>query len=180
MEAENTAHSFEQFEPKPFYILEPHARWVREGQIPIEAIAERVYGKPFSSLRACQADYDNIPNDSAVIYELSDKDDLEDRLEVFDETEIYLGYDRRTGESKEKEGMTPLDYWLSISWVGRNGATEATVDANPPEGTDLEGAIFPGDHYAQRAYSPSLGGVLADLIRRGELPRGSYIFKHWW
>lgn len=52
--------------------------------------------------------------------------------------------------------------------------------AETPEGADLEGAVFSDQHYADRAFTPSLGGILADLIRRGELRRGNYIFKHWW
>jgi len=171
---------FEQFEPQAFYIVEPHEAWVKEGQVPISAIAERVYGKPFNALRACQAGDDSVRNDSVVLYDFSDEKSLKWQLEDFDEPRVYLGYDAQKGEGVYKEGVTSLDYWLSISWVGRDGATRATVDANPREGSDLQGAIFPEDFYAQRAYSPNLSGILADLIRRGELPQGRYLFKHWW
>lgn len=54
------------------------------------------------------------------------------------------------------------------------------VQVNMPKGADLEGAVFKDAFFANRAYSPSLGAVLADLVRRGELPRGKYIYKHWW
>ncbi|MFD8609485.1 hypothetical protein [Streptomyces sp. NPDC059631] len=40
--------------------------------------------------------------------------------------------------------------------------------------------MFEDRFFADRAFSPSLGLVLADLIRRGELPRGDYLFRHWW
>lgn len=174
------AEGTSSLKPGLFYTIEPHSSWVEEGQVAIEELVERVYGKPFSSLQACRMDKENIGNDSFMVYELEDEDTYEDALHDFDDTELYLGYNRQTGESLTKIGVTSLDYWLSISWVGRNGAEEATVEANPEEGTDLQGAIFPDDFFAQRAYSPSLEGILADLIRRGELPRANYIFKNWW
>lgn len=174
------AEGTSSFKARLFYTIEPHAKWVEEGQISIEEIAERVYGKPFSSLQASRMDNEDIRNDSFVVYEFTDDSDYEEELFYLDEPEVYLGYNAAADDYLTKKGMTPLDYWLSISWVGRNGAEEATVDANPPEGTDLEGAVFPSMFFAQRAYTPGLKGVLADLIRRGELPRGNYIFKHWW
>lgn len=168
------------FTATPYYTLEPHQQWVTEENqhIAIEPIIERVYGKPYSSLRGCQRDNDNLPNDSIALYKLTDDDDYEQALADFDEPAIYLGWNHQTKESVTKEGMTQLDYWLSIKIDATPGA--ATVEANPPEHTDLEGAVFDNIFYANRCFSPSLQLMLADLIRRGELPRGNYIFRHWW
>ncbi|MEH0644454.1 hypothetical protein QBB33_23740 [Streptomyces scabiei] len=148
------------------------------GYIPIEAIAERVYGKPYSSLRGCQRDDEHIGNDSVKLYELTSDGDYLQALGDLDGAEIYLGWDSRTGESAFKTGMTELDYWLSIRVADEN--TPATVGANPPATQDLENAVFEDRFFADRAFSPSLRLVLADLIRRGELPRGDYLFRHWW
>ncbi|MGW0875364.1 hypothetical protein ACWD3Z_33505 [Streptomyces sp. NPDC002740] len=89
-----------------------------------------------------------------------------------------MGWDSRTGESAFKTGATALDYWLSIRVADEN--TPATVEVNPPATQDLENAVFEDRFFADRAFSPSLRLVLADLIRRGELPRGDYLFRHWW
>ncbi|MFI8952571.1 hypothetical protein ACIGO6_39625 [Streptomyces sp. NPDC053750] len=163
-----------------FYVLEPHAdhATVGNGHIPIGAIAERVYGKPYNSLRGCQRDDEHIGNDSVKLYELTSDDDYLEALGDLDDAKLYLGWDSRTGESVVKTGMTELDYWLSIRVADEN--TPATVEANPPDTQDLENAVFEDRFFADRAFSPSLKSVLADLIRRGELPRGDYLFRHWW
>ncbi|MFC7986533.1 hypothetical protein ACFWXE_28385 [[Kitasatospora] papulosa] len=162
------------------YMLEPHAdhATAENGYIPIEAIAERVYGKPYNSLRGCQRDDEHIGNDSVKLYELASDGDYEEALEQFDDAELYLGWDSRIGESVVKTGMTELDYWLSIRVADEH--TPATVEANPPETQDLENAVFENRFFADRAFSPSLKLILADLIRRGELPRSNYLFRHWW
>ncbi|PUB32536.1 hypothetical protein C8K30_1011062 [Promicromonospora sp. AC04] len=163
-----------------YYVLEPHAHCATQdnGSIPIETIAERVYGKPYSSLRGCQRDQESLPNDSVKLYELESDDHYEQALHDFDRTEVYLGYDRLRQESVTRTGMTQLDYWLSISVS--TDPTKVTVQADAPETTDLAGAVFPDRFDADLAFTPSLEGILADLIRRGELPRGRYIFRHWW
>lgn len=168
------------YTPRNYYTLEPHARLANaeNGFIPIETIAERVYGKHYNSLRGCQSDQETLPNDSVKIYDLESDDDYEQALHDFDRTEIYLGYDRAQQQGVTKTGITALDYWLSIS-VSTDPA-KVTAQPNPPETTDLEGAVFEDYFYADLAFTPSLEGVLADLIRRGELPRGNYIFRHWW
>lgn len=112
------------------------------------------------------------------LYELTSDGDYLQALGDLDGAEIYLGWDSRTGESAFKTGVTELDYWLSIRVADEN--TPATVGANPPATQDLENAVFEDRFFADRAFSPSLRLVLADLIRRGELPRGDYLFRHWW
>ncbi|UJW28808.1 hypothetical protein L3Q67_26470 [Saccharothrix sp. AJ9571] len=77
-----------------------------------------------------------------------------------------------------KTGAAQLDYWLSISVS--DDPSKVTVPTTPPETADLEGAVFANLYDAARAFTPSLEGVLADLIRRGELPRDNYILRHWW
>ncbi|MGY4967090.1 hypothetical protein [Streptomyces sp. 900105245] len=169
-----------QYTPYSVYVLEPHPDYAtaENGHIPIEAIAERVYGKPYSSLRGCQRDDEHIGNDSVKLYELTSDEDYLEALEAFDDDKLYLGWDSRTRESVVKTGMTELDYWLSIRIADQD--TPATVEANPPETQDLENAVFENRAFADRAFSPSLKLILADLIRRGELPRGNYLFRHWW
>ncbi|MBK3583891.1 hypothetical protein JHN49_09210 [Streptomyces sp. MBT57] len=169
-----------EYTPRSIYMLEPHAdhATIENGYIPIEAIAERVYGKPYSSLRGCQQDDEHIGNDSVKLYEFASDEDYRQALGDLDDAEIYLGRDSRTGESVLKTGMTELEYWLSIRVADEN--TPATVEANPTPTQDLENAVFEKRFFADRAFSPSLRLVLGDLIRRGELPRGNYLFRHWW
>ncbi|MFB7594630.1 hypothetical protein [Streptomyces sp. NPDC056160] len=169
-----------EYTPRSIYMLEPHADLVtaENGYIPVEAIAERLYGKPYSSLRGCQRDDEHIGNDSVKLYELTSDGDYLQALGDLDDAQIYLGWDSRTGENAFKTGMTELDYWLSIRVADEN--TPATVEANPPKTQDLENAVFEDWFFADRAFSPSLRLVLADLIRRGALPRGDYLFRHWW
>ncbi|KOT51154.1 MULTISPECIES: hypothetical protein [Streptomyces] len=169
-----------EYTPRSIYMLEPHAdcATAENGYIPIEAIAERIYGKPYSSLRGCQRDDEHIGNDSVKLYELTSDEDYLQALGDLDDAEIYLGWDPHTGKSAFKTGMTELDYWLSIRVADENAP--ATVEANPPATRDLENAVFENRFFADRAFSPSLELVLGDLIRRGELPRGDYLFRHWW
>lgn len=169
-----------EYTPRSIYMLEPHAdhATAENGYIPIEAIAERIYGKPYSSLRGCQRDDEYIGNDSVKLYELASNQGYLQALGDLDDAEIYLGRDFRTGESAYKTGLTEIDYWLSIRVA--NGSAPATVEANPPATRDLENAVFEDRFFADRAFSPSLRLVLGDLIRRGELPRGDYLFRHWW
>ncbi|MEU7156055.1 hypothetical protein AB0A98_06370 [Streptomyces chrestomyceticus] len=169
-----------EYAPCSIYMLEPNAdhATAENGYIPIGAIAERIYGKPYSSLRRCQRDDEHVGNDSVKLYELASDADYLQALNDLDDTEIYLGWVSRTGGSALKTGMTELDYWLSIRVADES--TPATAEANPPETQDLENAVFKGRFFADRAFSPSLRLVLGGLIRRGALPRGVYLFRHWW
>jgi hypothetical protein len=167
------------YQPVSYLTLDPHAETGDgSGWIPIDEIASRVYGKPYNSLRGCQRDDDRLNNDTVKLYHLADEDDFEEALDGFDSTEIYLGFDRETRQGVRKQGMTQLDYWLSITVAEH--PEDVTVDANPPEHADLEGAVFQSAHFADCAFTPSLEAVLADLIRRGELPRANYIYRHCW
>lgn len=168
-----------------FFTLEPgnhqHGNWWENEErkvIFIDQIAEQVYGKAYNSLRGCEQDTVNLPNDSYAIFRMADEDVYEETLEYFDSPEIYLGYNPSTQESVVKTGMTPLEYWLSIKIDPTPGA--ATVDPNPLKYTDLENAVFEEAFYADRVFTPSLQGVIADLIRRGILPKANYIFDHSW
>ncbi|MFB7918943.1 hypothetical protein [Streptomyces sp. NPDC056061] len=165
---------------RSYYILEPHALWasVENGHIPIETIAERVYSKPYNSLRGCQRDQDHLPNDSVQLYELEPDEDYGEALYEFDLTEVYLGFDREENEAVFKTGITALDYWLSITVS--DDPSQVTVPPGHSETADLQGAVFESHYWASRGFTPSLRGILADLIRRGELPRGNYMFRHWW
>lgn len=213
------------FEPTPYFTLDPHVEEYdpEHRLIPIDVIATRVYGNKFDSLRACQADYDNISNGATVVYELAG-DSLEEWLDRFDEKEVSLGYCHKTKRSVYKAGLTEMEYWQSISYLSDDedeqvddvispeeletlchfrdtmGAAfhsdayayargqledfEAgklkVAHVNPTPGTDLENAVFKDAFYANRAFSPSLGSVLADLVRRGELPEGNYLYLHNW
>lgn len=163
-----------------YFTLDPHVDTAdnESGRIPIDVIATRVYGKPYNSLRGCERDKENLTNDSVALYPFAEDGEFEEELDRFDEPEVYLGLDRGAKCSKYKQGMTEIEYWLSIKVADR--PEDVTVDANPPKGADLEGAVFEDRFFADRAFTPSLGGVIADLIRRGELPRGNYIYRHWW
>ncbi|MEU5137025.1 hypothetical protein [Streptomyces californicus] len=169
-----------EYKAYSIYVLEPHADCVtsENGYIAIETLVERVYGKPYNSLSGCQRDDEHIGNDSVKLYELTSDDVYLDALAAFDDTDLYLGWNSDTRESVHKTGMTELDYWLSIRIADKS--TPATVEANPPKTQDLENAVFESRFFADRAFSPSLERVLADLIRRGELPRSDYLFRHWW
>lgn len=169
-----------EYESTSYFTLDPHVKTGDgSGCIPIDEIASRVYGKPYNSLRGCQLETSNPPNnDSVVLYDFADDGEFEEALGVFDGTEIYLGWDREARQSRIKTGMTQLDYWRSIKIAER--PEDVTVEANPPDCMDLEGAVFEDRIFADRSFTPYLRGVIADLIRRGELPRGNYIYRHWW
>lgn len=168
-----------RFIPRGFYILEPHRDWARRGEIPLEDIAERVYGRPWSSLAASSADEvdGTLPNGALVELDFRDRDCYEEALEKFDSRELYLGRDP-AGNELTKIGLTQMEYWLSI---------QPTADANiadynkfTAEGRDLEGALVHSYDGTIRQGIPGLRMVVADLIRRGELPRGRFLFRHWW
>lgn len=108
------------YEPTPFYVLEPHAHWAKEGQIPINELARRIYGEEnFNALGAASDELESSSNDSYIEYSFSQDRFYEEALEDFDRAEAQF-------------------------------------------------------------YPQSLRCVVADLIRRGELPRGDYLLHHWW
>ena len=168
------------WQSKSYFTLDPSIGNENDGSghIPINPICARVYGKPYSSLRGCQRDDDRLNNDTVKLYHFADEAEFEDALDQFDSTEIYLGWNRETKQASIKHGMTEIDYWLSIKIAER--PEDVTVEANPPKHADLEGAVFEDRHFADSAFTPSLGAVIADLIRRDELPKANYIYRHWW
>lgn len=64
--------------PTSYYTLDPHVETAENSSnyIPINQIATRVYGKPYNSLRGCQRDNENLPNDSVALYEFADEGDF--------------------------------------------------------------------------------------------------------
>ena len=167
--------------PRPFYIVEPHSSWVKEGEIDITEIVTRVYGKPFDAVRSMQQYEEDLSNDSVCLVELAKDEDYEEVLWEADQTELYLGLDDQQEEVYHR-GHTTIQYWQSVGWAGLNGLTEAdvTVTDFAPRVVDYYGAVFATEHRAQQYTSPPIDHVLADLIRRGELPRGDFIARHWW
>lgn len=165
--------------PRGYYILEPSADWVRWGEIPIEKIAERVYGRRWDSLEASTIDEvdGTLPNGALVEIDFRDRDSYEEALEQFDCRELDLGI-APNGKRLFKEGLTAMEYWLSISTT--RDESEATHDKFTAMGQDLEGAIVHSYNGIVREGTPGLRMVVADLIRRGELPRGRFLFRHSW
>lgn len=149
------------------------------GDIPLEEIAERVYGRPWSSLAASSADEvdGTLPNGATVELDFKDTEIYEDALEDFDSRELYLGRDP-AGNELTKVGLTQMEYWLSIR--STEDASIADYDKFTAMGRDLEGALIHSYGGVIREGIPGLRMVVADLIRRGELPRARFLFRHWW
>ena len=82
--------------------------------------------------------------------------------------------------SETKDPVFMTSPYMLERWEKYLNGEAILVEVNPPETKDLTNAVFAEEFYAQRAFSPSLGSVIADLIRRGDLPRGNYLFRHWW
>lgn len=168
---------WKRIDPFAGYKPETHYRIVyraNEGGIPIAEIAERVYGRYLNLLESNAMDNDGMANDTTVKINLNSDYSYEDALEEFDSKEIVLGYDSNY-KPITKVGLTQMEYWLSIKTT--NNRDEVTH----PSGMgiqDLEGATLLS--YDGRVPTPGLRSVLADLIRRGEIPRGSYLFDHSW
>lgn len=160
---------FSSYVPKSYYSIGRYS-----GEVPVETIFERVYGKPFNILEASSVDREGLANDTLVSIGLSNQSLYEEALEEFDSTEIVLGHDSNWNSIK-KIGLTAMEYWLSISY------TQDRSEVTHPSGAgiqDLEGATLLT--WDGRVSPPGLRSVLADLIRRGEIPRGNYLFYHSW
>ncbi len=126
----------------------------------LHGVIERVYGHPMDLLAASINDnpWDGTPNDSYILHDLTVgadyKLDLEWDLKKFDEPS-KLGPDEKTA------GRTEMEYWQSLF---------------PADGEELTPEI----RNELRDYAPGLKGVLADLVRRGEIPAAKYLFFHSW
>ena len=168
-------NNFEQYTQKSYYFIEPHTQWVKPGEIDISTIAKRAYGKTYDPLRGYQQMNDTCSNDTDYVIPI--KDSYEYLLSEFDNRgDFYLGYDHVNRRSVYRPDTNPLEYWLSI----KIDPKDPNALVNPPEFQDLFGAVFSESFYADRAYTLPLNLVLVDLIRRGELPMGDFIFRHWW
>lgn len=176
-----TTADFSGFRPKSFYIIDPYSgpSSATDGNIHIGEIAERVYGKYLNGLDALAEDQDGdaLENGALVEYTMSNDFIYERALEDFDREQVALGRDSNYREII-KTGMTRLDYWLSISWS--DDPEKVTVPDDSTGVTDYEGAVFSQRYLADRVCTPGLEGVIADLIRRGEIPRGDYLFSNEW
>lgn len=144
------------------------------GQVPVAAIVAEVYGKEISLLEANTVDRDGLANDTLVSINLSDEGTYQEALQEFDSTEIVLGYDQNW-KSILKRGLTAMDYWLSVKITSDYSAV-----THPQEDgiQDLEGATLLS--WDGRVPPPGLRSILADLMRRGQIPRGDYLFYHSW
>ena len=168
-------NNFEQYTQKSYYFIEPHTQWVMPGQIDISTIAKRVYGKAYDSLRGYQQMDEEARNDTNYLIHIEDC--YKSLLSAFDgRDELYLGYDHVKLKGVYRPDTNPLEYWLSI----KIDPEEPNALYNPHPTQDLFGAVFSESFYAERAYTLPLDLVLADLIRRGELPMGDFILRHWW
>lgn len=160
---------FSSYVPRSYYSIGRYP-----GQVPVEAIFTRVYGRPFSIIEASSMDNEGLANDTLVSIDLSNQSAYEEALEEFDSKEITLGYDSNWRPIK-KIGLTAMEYWLSISY------TQDLSEVTHPGDTgiqDLEGATLL--QWDGRVPTPGLRSIIADLIRRGEIPRGDYLFYHSW
>lgn len=173
--------SFSSFRPRSYYILEPHSRWASDGEIPIEDVFERVYGRPWSSLEASAVDEvdGKLPNGALVEIDFSDETDgfYEDALEKFDSKKILIGRGF-SGGPISKKGMTQMEYWLSIEPTTDRNA--ADFDHFSAMGKDISNSKLHSYDDIVRPGTHCLTMVVADLIRRGELPRARFLFNHWW
>lgn len=160
---------FSSYVPKSYYSIGRYS-----GEVPVETIFERVYGRAFNIIEASAMDREGLPNDTLVSINMSNQSTYEEALADFDSREIVLGRDSNRNPIK-KIGLTAMDYWLSINY------TQNHSEVTHPSGTgiqDLEGATLL--HWDGRVPIPGLRSILADLIRRGEIPRGDYLFYHSW
>lgn len=127
------------------------------GEDSLDAIATRVYGREYKG----QQTGDMIYNDSHVVYDMSAEAVEELNSEMSSEPKRhYLDYDPITEEHKYAEGVNWFEYWLGLE----------------------EKEIFPGytDMTDIIRAAPTPNHVLADLIKRGELPYGTYVMSVWW
>ncbi len=172
---------FSSFRTRSYYILEPHSQWVNDGEIPIEEVFKRVYGRAWSSLMAAAVDEvdGTLPNGALVEIDFSDPTTgfYEDVLEDFDSKEILIDGGSSRGLIS-KEGMTQMEYWLSIEPTANRA--EADFDHFSAMGKDISNSKLHSYDGIVRPGTPRLTMVVADLIRRGELPRARFLFNYWW
>lgn len=129
-----------------------HSEYQPEQAPSLDSIATRVYGRRYVGQQTGRM----LDNDSVHHYDMS-----EDEVEqlVFDMEQEpkrhYIRYDPHTKEGVYAEGVNWFEYWLGL-------------DEAEHSSKDIDHAA-PEPHY-----------VLADLIKRGELPYGQYLLRVSW
>lgn len=160
--------------PKPIYIVEsPPLTTFHDGVVDVESITEQVYGRRLDAAAACRLDSEcRVGYGHATLYRLSENGPYEMALSRAHDTRAPLGFAQ--GREQWHYGHAPIEYWTSIGWVGKDGQDTVRV----PSGPDFYGAVFADEHAANRAFTPSLETVLADLISARHLPRGDYLYRY--
>lgn len=167
--------------PRTFYRLEAIPALVRDGDLNISAVAERVYGRPFNA--AWSGIRDGVGGRTEhALYEFGDQNTYRRALRAADSTRILLGHSNDWERKPVYHvGHTAIDYWLSTSWPGLGDTTDADVSDFDPfldDGPhDFYGVVFHSERSAAIDTAPPMRQVLADLIRRREIPRGDYLFQ---
>lgn len=132
----------------------------------LDAIATRVYGRKYSGSRSMG---DFAPgNDSWLTFDMTEDGwAYKEGIEEFDSPTTRI-YDEKTREFLTYK-TSPLNYWLGLT-------------KEPPSyySEERKAAWDPGEDREIQEQAPDLSWVLADLIRRGELPHGHYLLRHWW
>lgn len=158
--SEVTSYAPEFAEVKSGEIYELHSTPSAGATNALQAVIERVYGHSLDLLAASINDnpWDGTPNDSYILHDLRHSPDdslgLEWDLRKFDAPS-------KLGPDEKPAGRTEMEYWQSLL---------------PAEGEELT----PELRNELRDYAPGLKGVLADLVRRGEIPAAKYLFFHSW
>ncbi len=161
---------------KKFYILPLHDHEAGS----LDEIATRVYGRKYRG----QQTGDMLPNDSWHYYDMT-KDEVEQWCYDMEQERVdgkghYLGSKKvpTTGEWKSfyVEGMNWFDYWLSLDISPGDSVLSGYHSSDDTE--DLRGKTI--SELTSIRTAPTIHYVLADLIKRGELPYGHYMLHCWW
>lgn len=139
----------------------------------LDSIASRVYGCPYHG----QQTGDMLPNDSVHLYDMSDPDENMEYLDHWDED---LVESNKVSYAKIKADVLARDGYLPSS----------LQDTHIPESVEYSGGLgmikywqeLPEGRYDFVKYrqAPEPRIILADLIRRGELPAGVYLLTVMW
>jgi len=139
----------------------------------LDSIATRVYGCTYMG----QQTGDKIGNDTHILYDMSDTNENLDTLDHWTEDQVEDGkisYAKLKADVLARDGHIPN--WLaetyipaSVEYSGGLGMIKYWQEL--PEGT------YDFEKYRQ---APEPRVILADLIRRGELPAGIYLIKVSW
>ena len=164
------------YTPQQVYRLSPYV----EGDgviINIDQVVCEQYGREYSSLRGAQNYDEHLYNGAYLFFTLSSDEDYEQALWDLDEPGVYLGYNYLTRESLVLPDVSSLEYWNSLSVAPSRDL--ATV-GDYTKLKDCRGKTFPDQFSLDAYYTPPLPWIVADMIRRGALPRGDYLYHHDW